>query len=265
MTSRFFGRHCLFFTCWLLSLTLLSGLKCGLAADAPKGSPPDTEAINFVRDLLKQRPAKAFALSGVFHLRQSDGRRSDIPIQYAVQSEAESWKSIYKAQGTSQIGAEQLVVNHLPDQANAYHFTQVSLDGTATNTTLLLGDQAAGLPFSKSDFWLTDLGMEFLHWPQQRFIRDAKITMKWGRPLRVVESVNPRPQPGRYSRVVSWIDSELGSLVKAEAYDLRGKRFKVFELRGFDKVNGRWEVREMEIRNEETDTRTRLEFHFDPE
>ena len=114
----------------------------------------------------------------------------------------------------------------------------------------LSGEEAA-VSFAGSDFWLTDLGMEFLHWPEQRLVRDAKITMRLGRPCKVVESKNPRPAEGAYSRVVSWIDSELGNLIYAEAYDLQNKRYKVFSLKGFKKVNGRWQVKDMELRNDQ--------------
>ena len=75
----------------------------------------------------------------------------------------------------------------------------------------------------------------------------------------------PHARSGTYSRVVSWIDSEQGSLIYAEAYDLQNKRFKVFSLQGFTKVNGHWQVRDMELRNEKANSRTHLEFTFDAE
>jgi hypothetical protein len=48
----------------------------------------------------------------------------------------------------------------------------------------------------------------------------------------------------------------------AEAYDARGRLLKEFEIKDFERIAGRWEVREMEIRNVRARTSTRLKFHF---
>lgn len=235
-----------------------------LAASHPPAEtapPADREAAAFVHDLLAQRPAADVRIDGVFHIRHPDGRRTRVPIRYLVRLGGEEWQSIYATERTAFMGPEELVVTHRVNQPNQYHLRQVNLDGSRTNTMTLTGSEAV-VSFAGSDFWLTDLGLEFLHWPDQRLVRDAKITMRWGRPMKVVESRNPRPAAGGYSRVVSWIDSELGSVVRAEAYDVNGKRFKIFELKSFKKVNGRWHVQDMEIRNDARDSRTRLEFKF---
>jgi hypothetical protein len=72
--------------------------------------------------------------------------------------------------------------------------------------------------------------------------------------------VNPSPSTNAYSRVVSWIDNESGGIVHAEAYDANGKLLKEFDPKSFKKVNGQWELQDMEIRNVQTGSRTRLEF-----
>jgi hypothetical protein len=223
---------------------------------------PDEDALELVQDLLSQRPAKELALKGVFKTRRGNGKRTEIPATYSVRLTAQNWESIYQTEPTPFQGPERLVVVHQASGPNAYLFTQNSLDGQKTNQMTLSGPEAA-LSFAGTDFWLSDLGLEFLHWPKQRLIRDAKITMRWGRPCKVLESTNPRPTESTYARVVSWIDSEMGSLIRAEAYGLDGRHFKVFELKSFKKINGRWQVKNMEIRNDRTDSRTYLEFTFD--
>ena len=60
--------------------------------------------------------------------------------------------------------------------------------------------------------------------------------------------------------MVSWIDNESGGIVHAEAYDVNGKLLKEFDPKSFKKVNGQWELQDMEIRNVQTGSRTRLEF-----
>ena len=76
----------------------------------------------------------------------------------------------------------------------------------------------------------------------------------------VLESTNPDPSTNGYSRVVSWIDEETLGIVHAEAYDAQNKLLKEFDPKSFKKVNGQWELQEMEIRNVQTGSRSRIEF-----
>lgn len=113
--------------------------------------------------------------------------------------------------------------------------------------------------FTNSDFWIADLGLEFFHWPAQKTLPKT-TNLKRGREYTLLESTNPNPPTNGYSRVLSWIDKESGGILQAEAYDAKGKLLKVFEPKSFKKVNGQWELQEMEIRNVQTGSRTRLEF-----
>jgi hypothetical protein len=115
-------------------------------------------------------------------------------------------------------------------------------------------------PFANSDFWLADLGLEFFHWPEQRLL---KSEMRSGRSCRVLESLNPAPAPGAYARVVSWIDNETSGIVHAEAYDLKNKRLKEFDPKEFKKIKGQWQLQEMRIENNQTGSRTWIEFNLD--
>jgi hypothetical protein len=113
------------------------------------------------------------------------------------------------------------------------------------------------IPFANSDFWIVDFGLQFFHWSQQKILRKE---VKRGRGCAVLESINPDPTSFGYSRVVSWIDEETLGIVHAEAYDFKNKLLKEFDPKSFKKVNGQWELQEMEIRNVQTGSRTRLEF-----
>ena len=156
------------------------------------------------------------------------------------------------------------------------HWTQISfrlhIIGTHTNKTVSveitdpavarsltndLKNAQATTPIAGSDLWVGDLGLEFLHWPEQRVL---KSEMRRGRSCKVLESVNPAPTTNGYSRVVSWIDNETDGIVRAEAYDKNNKLFKECEPKGFKKVKGRWELREMRIRNLKTGSQTVMEF-----
>jgi hypothetical protein len=113
------------------------------------------------------------------------------------------------------------------------------------------------IPFAGSDFWVADLGLEFLHWPTQRLLRKE---IRRGQGCDVLESVNPQPAPGAYSRVVSWVDRDTDGIINAEAYDSKGKLLKEFAATDIKKVRGQWELKGMEISNRQTGSRTTIEF-----
>lgn len=119
------------------------------------------------------------------------------------------------------------------------------------------------VPFASSDFWLADLGLQFLHWPQQRIVQEARIRMRKGRPCRVLESRNPVAGAKGYVRVVSWIDRETGKPILAEAYGAEGKLMKEFEIGGVTRVNGVWQLKNLEMRNVVEDSVTVLEFQYE--
>ena len=134
---------------------------------------------------------------------------------------------------------------------------------TETQTFKNLSGDRIMVPFGNSDFWIADLGLEFFHWPAQKILPKT-TNLKRGRDYTLLESTNPNPPTNGYSCVRSWIDKESSGILEAEAYDAQGKLLKIFEPKSFKKVNGQWELSEMEIRNVQTGSRTRLEFDLKP-
>ena len=117
------------------------------------------------------------------------------------------------------------------------------------------------VPFAGSDFWIADLGLEFIHWPRQLLLKQE---MRRSRSCNVLASINPHPAPGGYSRVVSWFDIESGGIVLAQAFDVNDKLLKEFAPKEMKKVQGQWQLEEMEIRNMQTGSRTRVQFSLNP-
>lgn len=126
-----------------------------------------------------------------------------------------------------------------------------------TENSTLTADQLAR-PFAGSDFWAGDLGLHFLHWPQQRLVPTDRPVMRKGRPCKILESENPAA-PG-YARVRSWIDAEHRGLILAEAYDAAGRLVKRFSIGSLKKVAGEWQLKDMEMIDEVRGGATRLEF-----
>ena len=60
--------------------------------------------------------------------------------------------------------------------------------------------------------------------------------------------------------MLSWIDFETSGIILAEAFDERNKLLKEFSIQSFDRKEKR--LREMQILNDQTGSRTRLELNF---
>jgi len=240
------------FTIWrfpaFLAATLL--LIASTAPAADDSSDAEIQGRALAQQLLTQHPTENYTNTGVMHIRDGNGKNTDVPLRCEIQVAATNWSMTYIAALNT---GESLVIVHTDAQPNQYHFH-------AQNGKLaaLTGNETM-FPLAGSDFWIADLGQEFLHWPQQKIL---KKEIKRSQGCTVLESTNPQPTGG-YSRVVSWIDSENGGIVQAFAYDASGQKLKEFYPKEVKKVHGQWQVGMMEMDNDQTDSRTRLEFNLD--
>lgn len=194
-------------------------------------------------------PSEAVEFRGTLRISRPQTQPQELPITSRIVLGTDDWTTSY----TVNAGAvsEILSIRHRRAGTNEYTWKR------GGQVSQLTGDAATNR-FAGSDFALMDLGLEFLHWPKQILVTRE---MRKGRGCDVLES---RPgRAGLYSRVISWIDQETSGLLMAEAYDTSGKLLKEFEVKGFKKVAGQWQVREMEIRNRQAKTSTRLQFQFD--
>ena len=215
--------------------------------------------------ILEQRPEESFTNSGTLRIRDGSGKTSEIPIRCEVLVTSTNWRSIYDIRRTStpedRPAWAALSVEHSDHAPNRYTLYKVfpEVEKSGPIYTNLSGGQAM-IPFAGSDFWLCDLGLEFFHWPRQKILKPYE--MRRGRSCKVLESTDPHPAPDGYSRVVSWIDNETLGIVQAEAYGTKGKLLKEFYPKDFRKVNGQWEVGEMEMINVQTDSRSWIKFNL---
>ena len=166
------------------------------------------------------------------------------------------WDDIYETQPVNNKPGEVFIVKHRGTNANEYLFGTYKTIEEKPELKKLTREELYQ-PLAGSDFYLLDLGLEFLHWPSQKIV---KKEMRKSRSCRVVESVNPKVQPGSYARVLSWIDFETSGIILAEAFDERNKLLKEFSIQSFDRKEKR--LREMQILNDQTGSRTRLELNF---
>lgn len=209
----------------------------------------EQEGRELVRRLRESSPGESLTHSAVLHVR-GKGRRVEVPVTVSTVVTETNWQTRYQARTTNGLAA--LAVIHTTGQPNECQ-AEPGWPG---------GERAADrfmTPFANSDFWVVDLAAEFLHWPGQKVWRKE---LKKGQSCAVLESRPAESPTNGYSRVVAWIDLDTGGIVQAEAYDARGKLLKEFEVKELEKVNGRLEVSEIQMRNVQTGSRTSLRFNF---
>ena len=246
-------------------LWLLTALLAVAAMDQPTQpivlSPEQAakEGRALVEEMLSQKPAENKVTTGVMTIRR-DKKFGQVPIVFTTQTTPTNWMSSYKATVTNFV--VQVAVLHTANQTNRYFQEPYLLgsDGYPETRPALAPVTGDGIlaPFAFSDFSIADLGLEFLHWPDQRLVQKE---MKRSRSCRVLESINPHPVPGGYSKVKSWVDLESDGIVYALAYDDKGRELKEFIPKDFTKVNGQWQLEEMQIGNLQTKSTTTVKFN----
>lgn len=249
------------------TLSLLAAMNLlaaggGVAATTNDLSDAEIQGRHLAQQLLEQGPSTNFVQNGVLNIRAGKGKHSQIPLRFQTTVNGTGWQTIFET--TSQSNRVRLIVMHKAGRPNEYFLREglEVLDKEEDGKSTALVDSKLMTPFAGSDFWVADLGLEFFHWPQQKLL---KKEVKRSRGCSVLQSTNPGPFTNGYSRVVSWIDNESSGIVQAEAYDFKNKLLKEFAPKSFKKVNGQWELQEMEIRNIQTGSRTRLEFDLKKE
>jgi hypothetical protein len=271
-----------------LLLALLFPLLAGAQRPVDTRPPPLSfeESLkagrSLVDDLLTQKPEANSTNTGVVRIRDANDREHRIPVKFELYATPTNWVSVYQTLPADGLAAEELAVIHPGQQPNEYFLTRpAGPNAPAARPTRLSADEIM-VPFAGSDFWVADLGLEFLHWPTQRVLRKE---MRHGQPCAVLESVLggaplttsyhsgrqaqpclvlesglPRPAPPGYARVISWVDTDNGGILHADAYDARGQLMKEFDPSGLKKVNGQRKLEEMEMRNRKTGSHTWIKF-----
>jgi hypothetical protein len=217
----------------------------------PPGADPKAVAQELVQNLRSAMPEENTVLTGVLKIRERSGATRTVPVECTIEAGKKSWRSVYQTFSTNGV-AERLAIVHWPNKPNDYFYAR------GTNELRPVVAAGANMPIGGSDFSLTDLGLDFLHWPQQRILKTEMRKSRW---CNVLESINPKAAPGGYAKVVSWLDKETGGPLLAEASDAANKPLKNFELKSVKKG----QLHEISIYNVQTKSTTRLEFDIKSE
>lgn len=253
---------------WLLILAFTPSMclaqpKSELASPPPL-SPAEGEraARTLISNLLAQKPEQNATNTGVLKIRDSDHHEHSVPVEFELLAFPDYWMNTYAAEPAGDQPGEKFAISHAEPHMSEYTLSPIGAGDTSSSGTRKVSGNELMRPFAGSDFWLTDLGLDFLHWPQQRVL---KKQMRRNLFCDVLQSTNPNPVPSAYSRVVSWIAVNRPDeivVVHAEAYDSQDKLLKEFDPKKVQKVNGVWQLEQMEIRNRQTGSRSRIEFNL---
>lgn len=236
----------------VLSVFTATLTLCVTAADLPPGIDPVKAGEELARELREAVPGEKAEFTGML-VSYKSGKSNAVPIQCKIEMENCGWTVTYETKGSGQQPPQRLSIKHSANKPNEYLYAE----GKELEKTRALKPEELTLPLAGSDFYLVDLGLEFFHWPKQRLV---KYEMRRSRSCRVLESTNPKPTPGAYSRVLSWIDVESNGLLTAEAFDQKNDQQKVFEVGSFKRIEGEWQLKDARIRNPKAKTRTELRF-----
>ncbi len=105
-----------------------------------------------------------------------------------------------------------------------------------------------------TDFTWADLALSFLWWPGGT---TRALATKKGRTCYVVDVPAPDAE-GPFDGVRLWVDTRVFALLEAEARDAGGRVVKRLEVKSLKKVDGVWTLKDLEVRNVQERTRTRL-------
>jgi hypothetical protein len=255
------------FLCRFLPLLLASSAVCfGQRNNEPRPAPLDPvqaerEARALVAEMLAQKPEQNATHTGWVRIRDGAAKEREIPVRFEIVSNLTNWVSVYETLPSANgPGGVKLKVIHSGDRPNRYELIDPAGAGATNTVTKELAPDQTMIPFAGSDFWVADLGLEFLRWPRQRLLRKE---MRHSKSCDVLESVNPAPVPGGYARVVSciMIESPHG-IVHADAYDAQGELLKRFDPKSLEKVQGEYQLEETEIRNRKTGSQTVIKFNL---
>jgi len=242
----------------LLALTAIHPLTASAQLDQavpPSEQAPAGQALaEKWRDAIPPEDAE---YKGALKIRNREGDTLTVPLTFRIIKSGATWQTVYEAAATATTPAQRLIILHSPGKPNEYYFSKAAKKSDLSSEPKCLTGEEASIPFAGSDFSLTDLGLEFFHWPLQRLLRTE---MRKGQVAKVLESVDPHPGGG-YARVITWLEKESGAPILAEAYDGHDKLLKQFSIKSVEKVNGQYQLQEMQISNPKTESRTRIDYN----
>ena len=237
----------------LVLLGLLFALSSSLRAD------PIREGQALAKELRLVQLGIPGPITATFKIRKRDGTRVEHDVQKHTEQFENGWRDLFQISKGSTAESEWLWIKHSAGASPSYKLAVSRQLPKAPDAFRNLNSEQAMTSIGESDFWIVDLGLDFLHWPDQRIFQ-SKIKRRKGVACRLLESSRPTRSLSGYYKVRSWISIENGGIVYAEAFDINDRKMKVFEVAGVEKIEGVWYLKGLRIRNLRDKSMTVLEF-----
>lgn len=243
----------------LPSLTLLCAALMFLSHESVSAD-PILEGQSLAAELRGLQIGIPGDISATLKIRKRGGERVERQVQkQSIQTE-KGWNDLFSVTADDETAKEWILIRHRNGESPSYLMANSkTLPMTDEEYQPLVKDDAMR-PVGDSDFWVADLGLDFLHWPDQRIV-PSKITMRKGIACKVLESARPTQSEKGYYKVRSWISSEYGGVIYAEAFDITNDKIKIFEVNDVEKIDGQWYLKELRIRNLRDRSTSSLEFN----
>ena len=230
------------FTVPLLGFILLWSQPIRSADSLPDGQ----DLARSIRDAI---PTESASLEATMEVTLRDRKRIKTPLTIQTKPLGQADCLMTYETKPSEGNGEYWIVRRILAKRNEYR-----LDKEAKR---LAKREDFEIGLARSSFTLSDLGLEFLHWPKQKTIRKQR---RKSRSCHVLES--SRSDSEGTLRVLSWVDIKSGGILAADFYSADGKVRKRFSVKGLTKKDGQWQVDEMEMRDVAERTRSRLRLHL---
>jgi hypothetical protein len=238
-----------------LTLLLWGGSMLGALA---QNSAAEREAREIVDRIRFNQPTANSTAEGIFKIFHGRRLHATVPFRSEVGVTTTNWQVTYRTSATTNAPVEQLVITRTRKGDSTYTLSRGENPAAETSP---------GAVFGGSDYLAGDLGLEFLNWPGQRLL---KKELRSSQSCYVIESTPGPTNALPYSRVVTWLDIDsvrdfgAPAIVHANAYDAQNRLLKEFAPKNFRKVDGQWQVEEVQLENVQTGNRTKIEFHLEP-
>ena len=230
------------FTLPLLGFILLWSQPIRSADSLPDGQ----DLARSIRDAI---PTESASLEATMEVTLRDRKRIKTPLTIQTKPLGQADCLMTYETKPSEGNGEYWIVRRILAKRNEYRVDK--------ETKRLAKREDFEIGLARSSFTLSDLGLEFLHWPKQKTIGKQR---RKSRSCHVLES--SRSDSEGTLRVLSWVDIKSGGILAADFYSADGKVRKRFSVKGLTKKDGHWQVDEMEMRDVAERTRSRLRLHF---
>lgn len=221
----------------------------------PADSPAEPAGEKLAEHLRQLVPTRRTMKRGEMRIRFADGHRERHPVLVHLVPGNTTWTNIFESLQPGDEPSVRLTIVRHPEQDNEYLVSTAPKGDSPFGPPQRVTDIT--YPFLDSDFWLAELGFDFLYWPEHRIIDRER---KRYRLCDVLECTRPVDDPSGYARVLAWVDVEHRVVIHAEAYDAAGERLKEYYIGSLREVDGRIQVSEIEMVNYRRDSKTTIRF-----